>query len=420
MLQRSLRALQVAALLVSASYGIGFLFGSGEMALTHGMGGSLYGLATAFGMLLLAGFAAPLWRQGVAVWDLFGQAYGPALRNCVALLSVVWMAGVLAAQIHGGVAILRLLGVREWTAFALVLVGVLVASRLHLVMASKVFAVFLLGSAAVLLHVLLTGSGGAIYVQSPALLLRDLGTFRAGTLASITIAVVALVCTGSDYHQFLLAARRPVDATLGCLLAAGILAIFSFVPAAVVLGLRQDGGLAGLADSKQVIPMALTHAAARLGMPVLGPVFLIGLLGAALGSGAAVLRAMASALIAATAGKTTERQLWPSIAALVLGGALALRGQGIVATMVSVNILYIASIAVPFACLLAGRPLSTRSAMGAMGGGLLAALLVYVLGWRNTPGIDEDLRSLLAGLGASAVVPALVRLLLHRPAGRRV
>lgn len=141
-MNRVLSSMQVAALLISASYGIGFLFGSGEMALTHGMAGSIYGLATAVGMLVLTFFAARLWRRGNAVWDLFGQAYGSSMRNGIALLSIIWMAGVLAAQIHGGVAIMRLLGLGEWFAFAVVLSGVLAASRMNLGLASKVFALF--------------------------------------------------------------------------------------------------------------------------------------------------------------------------------------------------------------------------------------------------------------------------------------
>jgi len=38
--------LQIATLLVSASYGIGFLFGSGELAVSQGMVGSLYAWVT--------------------------------------------------------------------------------------------------------------------------------------------------------------------------------------------------------------------------------------------------------------------------------------------------------------------------------------------------------------------------------------
>ena len=106
--ERGLRAVQVAALLVSASYGIGFLFGSGEMAVAHGMAGSIYGLATAAGMLVLALLSARLWASGTPIWDMFGKVYGPQFLRIVALLSIIWMSGVLAAQIQGGVAVLQL------------------------------------------------------------------------------------------------------------------------------------------------------------------------------------------------------------------------------------------------------------------------------------------------------------------------
>ena len=85
MSERTLGSLQVAALLVSASYGIGFLFGSGELALMHGMAGSIYGVATAVGMLVLALFASRLWRAGLPIWEMFGRAYGHRLQGAVAL-----------------------------------------------------------------------------------------------------------------------------------------------------------------------------------------------------------------------------------------------------------------------------------------------------------------------------------------------
>ena len=53
MTTRILSTVQVAVLLISASYGIGFLFGSGEMALSLGMAGGTYGVATAIGMMVV-------------------------------------------------------------------------------------------------------------------------------------------------------------------------------------------------------------------------------------------------------------------------------------------------------------------------------------------------------------------------------
>ncbi len=399
---RNLNAIQVGALLVSASYGIGFLFGSGEMALTNGMGGALYGLATAAGMLLLSAFAARLWRAGLPIWDWFGQAYGPGLRSSVALLSVIWMAGVLAAQIHGGVAIVKLLGMGSLAAYALVLFSIYAASRINLRAASTVFSFFLLASGLVLAYALLSTHGGALYARGPALFLDDLGTFPPNALLAITVAIVALVCTGADYHQFVLAAKRPGSAVLGCVIAGVCLAAVSFLPAAVALGLQQSGGLAGLQDAKQVIPFALARAASPLGAAA-GKILLLGLSAAALGSGAAILRAMTSALSSATTRFGTSESPWLALCALSIGAALAARGQGIVATMVSVNIVYIGSVGALFVALLAGWKLTPHPALRTMAAGVIASLVVYVMSWTGRLEGNGDFLSLAAGLLVSGV-----------------
>lgn len=402
-MERNLNAVQVGALLVSASYGIGFLFGSGEMALTHGMGGSIYGLATALGMLLLTLFAARLWRAGVPIWDMFGKAYGSRVKNSVALLSVVWMAGVLAAQIHGGVAIVRLLGLDEVPAYALVLACIYGASKLNLRLASTVFSFFLLASALVLVYALISGSGGPIYLTSPSRLLSDVPSFRLGTLISIVIAVVALVCTGADYHQFVLAAKRPAVGALGCLFAGVCLVAVSFLPPSVVIALKENGTLAGLRDAKQVIPFALLHEASQFGA-VVGSVLLLGLSAAALGSGAAIVRAMTSALHSTTQGLSAATTPRLTLLALAIGGALAARGQGIVETMVSVNVIYIGSIAVTFAALLFGRTLSPAQAGSVMAAGFAGSFAVYLASLMGLSFRDGDLASLIVGVTASGAL----------------
>lgn len=400
---RSLNAVQVAALLVSASYGIGFLLGSGEMTMTHGMGGSIYGLATALGMFLLATFAGRVWRSGLAIWDFFGEAFGDGTKKVVALLSVVWMAGVLAAQIHGGVAITKLLGLSSTLAYSVVLLSIFAASRLNLKTASTVFALFLLASALVLALALIKGNGGDIFLEGPQRFIADVPSIGVGATISIFIAVAALVCTGADYHQFVLAAKRPASAVSGCLLAAVCLAAVSFLPSAVVLGFKESGDLAGLNDPKQIIPYILSREVGHLGAVVSG-LFLLGLSGAALGSGAAITRAMTSALSSATAGNKMASPNMLRFVALALAAALASRDQGIIATMVSVNVIYIGSIAIVFMALLVGWKLPTAQAAGAMGAGFFASLSVYMALWGGLKFKDGDLTSLVAGLAASGTV----------------
>lgn len=402
-MRRTLSAFQVAALLVSASYGIGFLLGSGEMAMTYGMGGSIYGLATAFGMLLLASFATQVWRSGMSIWDFFGATFGRRAKQAVALLSLIWMAGVLAAQIHGGVAILKLLGLSTIIAYALVLLCILIASRLNLSVASAVLSVFLLVSAVVLIFALINGNGGAIYLKSPQRFVADAPLLGIGAVVSISIAVAALVCTGADYHQFLLAAQRASGAMWGCLIAAGCLMAVSFLPASVVLGFKEGGHLVNIADAKQVIPFILTQEVSHLG-PAIGSMLLIGLSAAALGSGAAITRAMSEALNSATQDIRLFSGVRTNLVALGIATALASRGQGIVATMVSVNVIYIGSIAMVFTALLANWKLTASQASLIMGTGFLGSSGVYLAAWAGIRFQDGDLASLLAGLTASVSV----------------
>lgn len=132
-LSTGLSAWQVATLLVSASYGIGFLFGSGEVALQWGMAGSIYAMVTALGIAVLALTAPQLWRSGLQIWQVLGAAYGAKVSKLVALLSVVWMSGVLAAQILGGVAVVKLMGLPTLPAYTLMLALIFATSRMHLI-----------------------------------------------------------------------------------------------------------------------------------------------------------------------------------------------------------------------------------------------------------------------------------------------
>tara|TARA_B100001105_G_scaffold192555_1_gene156608 strand:+ start:21736 stop:23004 length:1269 start_codon:yes stop_codon:yes gene_type:complete len=403
MTTRVLGVLQVAALLVSASYGIGFLFGSGEMALSQGMAGGLYGVATALGMLALATFAGRLWRLGVPIWELFGLAFGQPIQRAVALLSLVWMAGVLAAQIAGGVAIAQVIGLPAYLSQALVLALILGASRLDLRAASRLFAACLLISALVLLYALADAGGLAFYAQAAPLFVSDLGGFSKSRLVSIVMAVGLLVCLGADYHQFVLAARRPTVAAAGCVLAGVILIAVAFLPPALVLALRGTSELDGLTDAKQVIPFALGRAADGL-WPGLQTLLLAALSTAALGSGAAIVRAMASAMAAASPGARDTSHLGWSVAALAAGGLLAARGQGIVETMVSVNVVYLASVGWLFVLLLRGATLPAFQAGLVMGSGLAASGAAYLAGWAGWIEGDTDTASLVLGLGVSTIV----------------
>ncbi|AEK60924.1 hypothetical protein [Collimonas fungivorans] len=409
MMSRNLNFLHIAALLVSASYGIGFLFGSGELALRLGMAGSIYAMATATGMVFLALFSRRLWSSGMQIWDVFGRAYGAKMKNSVALLSLIWMAGVLAAQIHGSVAILKLAGLPAGLSYALSLTLLLAACSLNLRLASKLFSLCLVASNLALLYALSNVDGLHLYVEAVPLFMQDVHLARPYELFVTMVAIVFLVITGADYQQFVIAARRPIDAILGCLLAAGFLFLTGFLPAAAVLAARQAGMLNGLADAKQVIPFLLMQFTGRAGTGVSIGLLLV-LLSAALGSGAAIIRAMTAALASTI---STKRQVPHSLLMLIItlaGAIVAARGQAIIDTMVAVNIVYIASIAVLFIALQRGIVMLPQAAQFIMGAGFVTSLGLYFAGWIGFFAGRVELLSLLSGLISSAAVLVVIGL----------
>lgn len=400
-MNRALGSLQVAALLVSASYGIGFLFGSGELALSHGMAGSIYGVATGFGMLVLAAFARQLWTTGLPVWDLFGRAYGKQLQGVVALLSLIWMSGVLAAQIQGGVAVLELLGLEQTHSHLAILLLIYGASRLDLRFASALFAMCLLASAAVLVYALVVAKGIGVYLQAIPAFTEDLSTFSPSRVVAISLAVGLLVCTGADYQQFVLAARSPLAAVGGCVLAGLLLFVIAFLPSAVVVAMQGGGTLGDLADAKQAVPWVLGQVAGSVGQGA-DKLMLIALSVAALGAGAAILRAMTEALACAASGSRSAGHPMFALIALGLSALLASRDQGIVDTMVSVNMVYIASIGVCFATMVSGIVVPPQHAKWIVAVGFAGSVAVHLAGWLRQYGEDTDVVSLLLGCFLSA------------------
>jgi SSS family solute:Na+ symporter len=391
----------VATLLVSTSYGIGFLFGSGEVTLQWGMAGSIYAVVTALGVAVLAMAAPKLWRSGMQIWQILGAAYGVRVSKLVALLSVVWMSGVLAAQIHGGVAVMKLMGVSALPAYTLMLVHIYAASRMNLKLAAKVFALCLIASSLLLLYALFSVNGLPVLWTAVPSFATDLQRIPMARLWAILLAIAPLVVTGADYQQFVMAARTKRAAVVGCLIAAGVLFLVGFLPAAVVLAYASEQPIAPLDNDNQIIPFILAGVAKRLASGY-GWVMLAGLLTAALGSAAAIVRAMGSAASDALGSK--GQTAWVNIAMVLLGGLIASRGQSIIDTMVALNMVYLGAIGVVFVTLFMRWKISTQGAWVAMMSGFAGSLMGYFFGWAGFTTLDADLLSLTAGLLASLLV----------------
>lgn len=395
MTQRKLGAVGVGALLVSASYGVAFLLGSGEMAVHAGMAGSLYAIVTALGMLALALAASALWRTRELIWDVFGERYGAMVRKLVALLSLVWMSGVLAAQIHGGIAVLVAVGLPATHALAVIAAGLLVMSSIELGVAATAFVICLLATNVALVHALISSNGFPVYLHAwPSFANEMRGAPRAETLVTIA-AVGFLVITGSDYQQFIIAARRPRDAWLGCVLASLFLMATGFLPAATVVAALHAGKLFGLTDAASAIPWIILQTGGPIGPLCIGVILL-----AALGSGTAITRAMACAMEGLMWGNGHGVH-WQRILTIAIGSAIAIDGQAIVSTIVSLNVVYVAAVGLLFILHETGQQVPPRCAATMLIAGAGVSLLVAAIHWTGISDVASWL-PLPAGLFASA------------------
>ncbi|WP_028226330.1 hypothetical protein [Paraburkholderia ferrariae] len=130
------------------------------------MAGSFYAIVTAFGMFALDVIARKLRHIGVPIWEALGNQYGPVVRKAVALLSLVWISGVLAAQIHGSVAVLSTAGLLTYPALLVTAAVLLAISSVNLGVAAWIFTVCLLCSNLALLHALVISDGLSVYIRA--------------------------------------------------------------------------------------------------------------------------------------------------------------------------------------------------------------------------------------------------------------
>jgi hypothetical protein len=174
MSERTLKSTQIASLLVSTSRGTGFLRGTGELALRGGDGG----LSLCDRQHVRPGCArrARTWPfdNGQSIWTRLDHIYGASVGRAVALLSLVWMTGVLAAQIRGGTAILTLAGIGP-TAALLFVDGLLIClSTLRLSWLAAGFAICMLACNLALMRTLFLTDGLGVWLHAPVQFLDGL------------------------------------------------------------------------------------------------------------------------------------------------------------------------------------------------------------------------------------------------------
>ncbi|WP_233342927.1 hypothetical protein [Burkholderia cepacia] len=389
MSDRTLKSVQIASLLVSTSCGTGFLLGTGELALHGGMSGCLYAIASALGLIALAACSRGLSITGQSIWTRLDQIYGTSVGRAVALLSLVWMTGVLAAQIRGGAAILTLAGGISPTSALLLVDGLLIClSTLRLSLLAAGFAICMLACNAVLVRTLFLTHGLDVWLRAPVQFLHGLQGARVDHPGITVASVVLMVVCGADYQQFVLAARTPATARNGCFLAAGLVFLIGFLPASAVIAASPVWHLQHLTDPIQVIPVVLIHTLSEYSEKTAWTLVIVVLLTTALGAGCSILRAMTDAT-ASFGAHFTSRHICSRVVPIVLGTIVAVHGQGLIDMMVDLNLVYISAVGPLVGFALLKRRVSDRwaNATLAIGGGM--AIAAYFAKWTHVTTIPD-------------------------------
>lgn len=399
MTERTLNAAQVASMLVSTSCGIGFLLGTGELALRQGMAACLYPVATSLGLVALTLCSHLLWTNGQSIWAWFNRLHGPSISHRVALLSLVWMSGVLAAQIRGGTALLVLAGLSPTSALVVIDAALVLLSVMRLSWLSAGFAACMLACNATLVSSLIRTHRIDVWLDAPLQFVNALPQLTPVHTVCTIFSVATMVVCGADYQQFLIAARTPSTARGGCILAAGIVFVIGFLPTSAAIVSAASGPLNHLRDPVQVIPIVLIRTLSEYTTSMTRCLVIIMLASTALGAGSAILRAMSDAT--STFGRPSfARPIWSRAMPVVFASLVAWRGQSLVEMMIELNLVYITAVGPLLGLALLKAHVSNRAARSAVTAGCCVAVVCYLLRWSNIATVPEAV-SLCIGLPLS-------------------
>lgn len=349
---RQLGFFSLAALLVSAHYGLGFVLGTAEKALTLGWAGSLYPISIALGTLVLLAFARFYWRSVEPIWTLLGNRYGHPVKVLVGTMSWLSLIGIFAVQIIAGAFILKVLDLPVQPSMLGLALIFLLSSILPIEKASWLFRGLLGFNILALLYAIAKLHAVPLYLHAPVDFIPALHQMSPPALIGISLSTVLLVLIDMKYHQFVVQARDMRSLYLGCVLAAILFLFLALLPSAVVIATKTAGILPTDIDGKAIIPWILLWlggGANHLG----GQLLILSLIVPALGVGSSILRVQTKVVLDFELFPDSQlNRLIVAIINTALGLAVALKGGSIISLIVLFYAVYVATVWVPFAAYL--------------------------------------------------------------------
>lgn len=345
---RRLDAFSLAALLVSAHYGLGFLLGTAEKSLTLGIAGSLYAVCLGLGTLALLALAKFYWTKIEQIWTLLGNRYGKQVKFLVGFMSWSSLIGIEAVQMISGAFILKVLGLPVLPSMVTLAILFTIVSLLPVEKAGFLFRGLLILNFLGLLYALWVLHGFPDYLRSPLVFIPSLSQISPAKLLGVSFSTILLVLIDMKYQQFVVQAKDLKSLYQGCLLAATLLLLLAFLPSAVLIAAQNAEILPQGIDGKETLPFILLWIGGGATQP-LGILLIISLLVPALGVGSSILRVQTKTVLDFNFLPISSRnQLIVTVVNILLALAVALRGGEIINLIVSFYAAYVAAVFVPF------------------------------------------------------------------------
>ncbi|MFW6278581.1 MAG: sodium:solute symporter family protein [Bacillota bacterium] len=267
---RRLGLLLTAGALAATHFGGGMVLGGGEDGFIYGLSGSWYGIACGIGLILLGFLTASKFRTLAfyTVPDYLEYRYGgKTLRVLGALLSVIAIIGIIAAQVIAARGALEILGITGNTGAILATLIFIIYTALGGLWAATItdfIQVIIAGVGVIFGAILVLGDVGGFsglqeMIESSRGAMEN-GYYsiwgRGGTaILWLSLPTIMYTLIGQDFYQRLLAAKDEITARKASFVGGVFLIIMSVFPA--IMGMGARGYFPEMTDGEAAVPQMI-------------------------------------------------------------------------------------------------------------------------------------------------------------------
>ena len=275
---RRLGLLLTSGALAATHFGGGMVMGGGEYGFIYGLSGAWYGISCGVGLIFLAFLTASKFRKLslYTIPDYLEQRYdSKTVRGLGALLSLIALTGILAAQVLSARGALSILGFTGHTGAIIATIIFIVYTALGGLWAATVtdfIQVIIAGVGVIVAAALVLGHSGGfnglqqmIQTSQGAFDPRyfNLFTMVGKSIVWVLIPTIMYTMIGQDFYQRLFAAKDENTAKRASIVGGIFLIIISFFPTIVGIGAKAyfpeltDGSLAVPNIVKEIFPISV-------------------------------------------------------------------------------------------------------------------------------------------------------------------